>query len=105
MVFEKSKQFFILLLDGRYREGGQGPGKGPNIYIYMYIEFKVLSIYSVLPGFREFAVFEKIKRFFILFLDGRYREGVRHTYYLLQVILRYCLKTLYSILASLKHGK
>ena len=36
MVFEKSKQFFILLLDGRYREGGQGPGKGPNIYIYVY---------------------------------------------------------------------
>ena len=45
--------------------------------IYIVVVYKVLSIYRVLPGFREFAVFEKIKRFFILFLDGRYREGVR----------------------------
>ena len=43
----------------------------------MYIVYRVLSIYRVLPGFREFAVFEKIKRFLYFFLDGRYREGVR----------------------------
>ena len=55
--------------------GGQGPGKGPNIYIS--IVYKVLSIYRVLPGFREFAVFEKSKRFFYIFLDGCYIEGVR----------------------------
>ena len=57
--------------------GGQGPGKGPNIYIYICIVYKVLSIYRVLPGFREFAVFEKIKRFFYIFFDRCYIEGVR----------------------------
>ena len=44
---------------------------------HLYIVYRVLSIYRVLPGFREFAVFEKSKRFFILFLDGRYREGIK----------------------------
>ena len=43
----------------------------------IYIVYKVLSIYRVLPGFREFAVFEKSKRFFYIFLDGCYIEGVR----------------------------
>ena len=47
------------------------------IYIYISIVYKVLSIYRVLPGFREFAVFEKSKRFFYIFLDGCYIEGVR----------------------------
>ena len=41
------------------------------------VVYKVLSIYRVLPGFREIPVFEKSNRFFILFLDGRYREGVK----------------------------
>ena len=31
------------------------------------VAYRVLSIYRVLPGFREFAVFEKIKRFFYIF--------------------------------------
>ena len=45
---------------------------------YIVVVYKVLSIYRVLPGFREFAVFEKSKRFFyIFFLDGYYIEGVR----------------------------
>ena len=35
--------------------------------IYIMVVYKVLSIYRVLPGFREFAVFEKIKRFFYIF--------------------------------------
>ena len=69
-VFEKIKRFFILFLDGRYREGVRALARAQIVN-------RVLSIYRVLPGFREFAVFEKIKRFFILFLDGRYREGVR----------------------------
>ena len=46
------------------------------IYIYICIVYKVLSIYRVLPGFREFAVFEKIKRFFYIFFDRCYIEGV-----------------------------
>ena len=33
-------------------------------------------IYRFLPGFRDFAVFEKINRFLYTFLDGCYREGV-----------------------------
>ena len=37
------------------------------IYIYIYIVYRVLSIYRVLPGFREFAFFEKSKRFFYNF--------------------------------------
>ena len=41
------------------------------------VVYKVLSIYRFLPGFHEIAVFEKVIDFFILFLDGRYREGVR----------------------------
>ena len=43
----------------------------------MYIVYRVLSIYRVLPGFREFAVFEKIKRFFILFFGWALQRGVR----------------------------
>ena len=41
------------------------------------VVYKVLSIYRFLPGFREFAVFEKSKQFFYIFLDGCYIEGVR----------------------------
>ena len=41
----------------------------------IYIVYKVLSIYRVLPGFREFAVFEKIKRFFILFFGRTLERG------------------------------
>ena len=52
---------------------GQGPGKGPNIY--MYIVYRVLSIYRVLPGFREFAVFEKSKRFFYIFFGWVLHRG------------------------------
>ena len=48
-----------------------------DIYIYIMVVYRVLSIYRVLPGFREFAVFEKSKRFFYFFLDGCYIEGVR----------------------------
>ena len=51
--------------------GGQGPGKGPNIYIV----YRVLSIYRVLPGFREFAVFVKSKRFFVLFFGWVFQKG------------------------------
>ena len=43
----------------------------------LIVVYKVLSIYRFLPGFREIAVFEKSNRFSILFLDGRYRKGVR----------------------------
>ena len=56
----------------------------------MYIVYRVLSIYRFLPGFREIAFFEKSKRFFILFLDGRYREGVR-ALARAQIIYRYIL--------------
>ena len=45
-------------------------------HIHTYIH----TYYRVLPGFREFAVFEKSKRFFILFFGWalqREREGVR----------------------------
>ena len=45
-----------------------------HAYIGIYICMSVYSslqsfvyLYRVLPGFREFAVFEKINRFFILF--------------------------------------
>ena len=31
------------------------------------VVYRVLSIYRVLPGFREFAVFEKSKQFFYIF--------------------------------------
>ena len=48
-----------------------------SIYIYIYISivYKVLSIYRVLPGFREFAVFEKIKRFFYIFFGWVLQRG------------------------------
>ena len=40
------------------------------------VVYKVLSIYRVLPGFREFAVFEKSKRFFYIFFGWvLHREG------------------------------
>ena len=45
------------------------------IYIYMYIVYKVLSIYRFLPGFREFAVFEKSKRFFYIFFGWVLHRG------------------------------
>ena len=64
-VFEKSKRFFYIFFGWVLHRGGQGPGKGPNIYIV--VAYRVLSIYRVLPGFREFAVFEKSKRFFYIF--------------------------------------
>ena len=40
------------------------------------VAYKVLSIYRVLPGFREFAVFERSKRFFIFF-GWALQKGVR----------------------------
>ena len=45
------------------------------IYIYIYIVYRVLSIYRVLPGFREFAVFEKSKRFFYIFFGWVLHRG------------------------------
>ena len=45
------------------------------IYICMYIVYKVLSIYRVLPGFREFAVFKKSKRFFNIFFGWVLHRG------------------------------
>ena len=50
------------------------------IYIYMYISssyivYRVLSIYRFLPGFREFAVFEKSKRFFYIFFGWVLHRG------------------------------
>ena len=90
-VFEKIIRFFILFFDGRYREEA-GPWQGPK---YMYIVvYKVLSIYRFLPGFREIAVFEKGKRFFKFFLDGRYRKGVR-------ALARAQIYSLYTCLRSL----
>ena len=41
----------------------------------MYIVYRVLSIYRVLPGFREFAVFEKSKRFFYIFFGWVLHRG------------------------------
>ena len=70
-VFTKSKRFFILFLDGRYREGIRALARAQ-----IYIVYKVLSIYRVLPGFREFAVFEKSKRFFILFFGWAIQRGM-----------------------------
>ena len=48
-----------------------------SIYIYLSIVvvYRVLSIYRVLPGFREFAVFEKIKRFFYIFFGWVLHRG------------------------------
>ena len=40
-----------------------------------YIVYRVLTIYRVLPGFREFAVVEKSKRFFRLFWMGVTKRG------------------------------
>ena len=39
------------------------------------VVYKVLSIYRVLPGFREFAVFEKSKRFFYIFFGWVLHRG------------------------------
>ena len=65
-VFEKSKRFFYIFFGWMLHRGGQGPGKGPNIYIC--IVYKVLSIYRVLPGFRDFAVFlRKVSDFSTIF--------------------------------------
>ena len=50
-------------------------------YIYIYIwqgpkqQYRVLSIYRVLPGFREFAVFKKSKRFFYIFFGWVLHRG------------------------------
>ena len=45
------------------------------IYIYIVVAYRVLSIYRVLPGFREFAVFEKRKRFFYIFFGWVLHRG------------------------------
>ena len=77
-VFKKSKRFFYIFFGWVIHRGGQGPGKGPNIYIYIYIYmvvYRVLSIYRVLPGFREFAVFKKSKRFFYIFFGWVIHRG------------------------------
>ena len=71
--FEKSKRFFYIFFGWVLHRGGQGPGKGPNIC--MYIVYRVLSIYRVLPGFREFAFFEKSKRFFYIFFGWVLHRG------------------------------
>ena len=39
------------------------------------VVYKVLSIYRFLPGFREFAVFEKSKRFFYIFFGWVLHRG------------------------------
>ena len=39
------------------------------------VVYKVLSIYRFLPGFREFAVFEKSKRFFYIFFGWVLQRG------------------------------
>ena len=49
---------------------GAGPLPGPE-----YVVYRVLSIYRVLPGFREFAVFEKSKRFFYIFFGWVLHRG------------------------------
>ena len=49
-----------------------GACQRPDIYGIVY---RVLSIYKVLPGFREFAVFEKRKRFFYIFGWVLHRGG------------------------------
>ena len=47
-----------------------------TIYMYMYmVVYKVLSIYRFLPGFREFAVFEKSKQFFYIFFGWVLHRG------------------------------
>ena len=72
------------------------------IYIYICIVYKVLSIYRVLPGFREFAVFEKIKRFFIIFLDGCYIEGVRALARAQIYIVVYRVLSIYRVLPGFR---
>ena len=42
--------------------------------MYMVV-YKVLSIYRFLPGFREFAVFEKSKQFFYIFFGWVLHRG------------------------------
>ena len=69
----KVSDFSTIFFGWVLHRGGQGPGKGPNIYIS--IVYKVLSIYRVLPGFREFAVFEKSKRFFYIFFGWVLHRG------------------------------
>ena len=53
-------------------ERGSGPWQGPK---YIYVVYRVISIYRFLPGFREFAFFEKSKRFFILFFGWTLQGG------------------------------
>ena len=70
-VFEKIKRFFILFFWMGVTERGQGPK-------YLSIVYKVLSIYKVLPGFQESAVFDNKKKlidFFILFWMGVTKRG------------------------------
>ena len=92
----KVSDFLYFFFGWALQRGGQGPGKGPNvlsdsllmiklgglIYIVykvlgdlIYIVYKVSSIYRVLPGFREFAVFEKSKRFFIILFGWALQRG------------------------------
>ena len=68
----KLSDFSTFFFDRCYIEGVRALARAQ-----IYIVYKVLSIYRVLPGFREFAVFEKSKRFFYIFLDECYIEGVR----------------------------
>ena len=42
--------------------------------MYMVV-YRVLSIYRVLPGFQEFAVFEKINQFFYTFFRWALQRG------------------------------
>ena len=69
----KVSDFSTFFLDRCYIEGVRALARAQ-----IYIVYKVLSIYRVLPGFREFAFFEKSKRFFYnFFLDGCYIERGR----------------------------
>ena len=55
--------------------GGREGALASALIIYIYIVYRVLSIYRFLPGFRKFAVFEKSKRFFYIFFGWVLHRG------------------------------
>ena len=52
-VFKKSKRFFYIFFGWVLHRGGQGPGKGPNIYMYVCISYKTARVVGLTPSLKS----------------------------------------------------
>ena len=59
-VFEKSKRFFYIFFGWVLHRGGQGPGKGPNMYVCMYT--MILPLHFSVPIYSPWQKKKKKKK-------------------------------------------